>query len=126
MESSEVNDGFGKVLARASDESLRLYKHDLSAIKKSEARVSAANMCFMRARDILKEEEKAKAVLFTFTITAYNLEQQRWDKCPGCGDPDINQQSVTGKSWQGCYKCRVLLSSNGLIKAMDSSKGAKS
>ncbi len=126
MESSEVVDGFGKALEQASNEYLRLFKSDLRFIKKTDDRVSACNMCFMRARDILKEQGKAEANLFTFTITAYNLEQQRWDKCPGCGDPDINQQSITGKAWQGCYKCRILLSSNGLIKAMDPNRGAKS
>ena len=125
MESGEVVDGFGKALVAASTEYMQLFKSDLKFIRKTEDRVSACNMCFMRARDILKEEEKSKAVLFTFTITAYNLEQQRWDKCPGCGDPDINQQSITGKAWQGCYKCRVLLSSNGLIKAMDPNRGSK-
>ena len=87
MESGEVVDGFGKALVAASTEYMQLFKSDLKFIRKTEDRVSACNMCFMRARDILKEEEKSKAVLFTFTITAYNLEQQRWDKCPGCGDP---------------------------------------
>lgn len=126
MESGEVSDGFGKALEQASSEYFRLFKSDLRFIKKTEDRVSACNMCFMRARDILKENGKAEANLFTFQIAAYNPEQQKWDKCPGCGDPDINQQSITGKSWQGCYKCRVLLGSLGVIKAMDSNRGAKS
>jgi len=126
LESDKVDDGFGKLLKQASGEYSQLFKRDLRFIKKSEERVSAANMCFMRARDIQKENGKAEVNLFTFTITAYNLEQQRWDKCPGCGDPDINKESSAGKPWQGCYKCRVLLSSNGLIKAMDPNRGAKS
>lgn len=118
-------DGFVKALGTATKEYLQLYKHDLSAIRKSEDRVSAVNMCFMRARDIERENAKAEAMQFTFTITAYDLENQKWDRCPGCGDPDINKESSAGKPWQGCFKCRVLLGSKGLIKAMDPSKGAK-
>ena|SRR4030042_829036 len=125
MESSSMIDGFVKALETATKEYLQLYKHDLSAIRKSEDRVSAVNMCFMRARDIERENAKAEAMQFTFTITAYDLENQKWDRCPGCGDPDINKESSAGKPWQGCFKCRVLLGSKGLIKAMDPSKGAK-
>lgn len=125
MEGSSIDDGFGKLLRQASDEYSQLFKRDLRYIKKTEDRVSAANMCFMRARDIAREQDKSEERQFTFTITTFDLENRKWDKCPGCGDPDINKESVTGKTWQGCYSCRVLLGSNGMIKSMDSSKGGK-
>lgn len=130
MESSgvEQENGFIEALGQATEEYKGLYKGNLKFIRGSAERASAVNMVFMRARDI----EKAKSVkngkqLFTFTITAFDLENRRWDKCPGCGDPDINQQSASGHPWQGCRKCEVLLGSNGTIKAMDPlrGKGAK-
>lgn len=123
MESSNVRNGFADNLDEAVKEYLRLYKHDLATIKVGSDRTSAVNMCFMRARDLQREKDKPD--LFVFTITAYDPENQRWERCPGCGDPDINKESVTGKMWQGCFKCRILLGSQGVIKAMDSSKGAK-
>lgn len=125
MESSGVEQDadFVKALGQATNEYMRLYKRDLSQIRKSEDRVSAVNMCFMRARDIEREKGNNGRKLFVFTITAFDLENRRWDKCPGCGDPDINHESVTGKSWQGCFKCEVLLGSNGTIKAMDPTRG---
>jgi len=124
MESGGVEEqGFDSALDQAANEYLRLFKSEMAKIKSTEDRVSAVNMCFMRARDIEKAKGNNGRRMFTFTITAFDLENRRWDKCPGCGDPDINQQSASGHPWQGCFKCEVLLGSNGTIKAMDPTKG---
>ena len=120
-DSEVVETDFVKALGRATKEYMQLYRHDLAQIRKSEDRVSAVNMCFMRARDLVKED--SKVTLFTFTVSAYDPALQKWVRCPGCGDPDINQTSSAGKPWQGCYKCSVLLGSKGIIKAMDPSRG---
>lgn len=122
MESSSVVDGFEKALDQANKEFESLYRHKMSYIKKVEDRVVAAKMIMMRARDIEKEKATTTKRLFTFTITTFDPENRKWDKCPGCGDPDINKESG-GHPWQGCYKCEVLLGSNGTIKAMDPTRG---
>lgn len=124
MEGSPVeNEGFEKALRQAAGEYMQLFRNEMAKIKRTEDRVSAVNMVFMRARDIERSKPNSERRLFTFTITAFDLENRKWDRCPGCGDPDINQESVTGKSWQGCFKCEVLLGSNGTIKAMDPTRG---
>jgi hypothetical protein len=102
-----------------------LYTKNMRYLKKTEDRVAAVKMIFMRARDIEREGQKASQGQYTFTITAYNLGQQKWDRCPGCGDPDINKESASGKSWQGCFNCHILLGSKGIIKSMDPHRGAK-
>ncbi len=123
MEGSPVEaEGFEKALRQAAGEYMQLFRNEMAKIKRTEERVSAVNMVFMRARDIERGTAGAMRKLFTFTITAFNLDQRRWDKCPGCGDPDINKESG-GHPWQGCYKCEVLLGSNGTIKAMDPTRG---
>lgn len=115
---AEVIDPMVNALEKANAEFKDLYTKGTKYIKATEDRVSAVKMIMMRARDIAREVGKDSAPSFTFTITAFNLDDRRWDKCPGCGDPDINQQSASGHPWQGCYKCRVLLGSNGTIKSM--------
>lgn len=122
MGSGEIVD-FDGALDQAAKEYMRLFRSEMAKIKRTEDRVSATNMVFMRARDIEKASNANGRKLFSFTITAFDLEQKKWDRCPGCGDPDINQESASGHAWQGCFKCEVLLGSNGTIKAMDPTRG---
>ena len=105
-------------LAKANAEFKQLYTQDTKYIRSAEDRVAAVKMIMMRARDIVREADKDSAPSFTFTITAFNLENRAWDRCPSCGGIDINHEAASGHEWQGCYKCRVLLGSNGTIKAM--------
>ena len=125
MESDRVEgevSEFVKALDQATGEYRTLYKEKLKFIKNSESKSAAVNMVFMRARDIERANANDGKRLFTFQIAAFDPENRRWDKCPGCGDPDINKETQ-GHPWQGCYKCEVLLGSNGTIKAMDPSRG---
>lgn len=94
-------------------------------VKGARAAVEMSKGIAMKARDLEREANTQMVRKFVFTITAYNLEQKRWDRCPGCGDPDINQHSSSGHPWQGCYKCDILLGSNGTIKSMDHSRDKK-
>lgn len=118
---------FDKALEQASDEYKGIFKK-LRFIKKIGDRVSAANMSFMRARDIEREIERVEREKdrgngngypkFAFTVTMYDPEGQTWNRCPGCGDPEINKVT-NGFDWQGCFRCHVLLDKTGIIKSMD-------
>ncbi len=113
--------------AEAGDQATKEYKdlfHKLRFIKKAEHRVSAVNMCFMRARDIERENNTNEKSYpeFTFTISTYNPELQKWDRCPGCGDPEINKTAQNGNQYQGCFRCHVLLDKNGIIRSMSPKK----
>ncbi len=117
-----MTEQFPEALTKAVDEYKKVYK-DMKFIKKTEARTSACNMAFMRGRDIERENIKPEDGhrKFCFTISTYNPDQQKWDRCPGCGDPEINKES-NGHEWQGCYKCDILLDSSGKIRSMDHNK----
>ena len=114
-------------LSQAMDQATVEYKslfHKLRFIKKVSDRVSAVNMSFMRARDIERENSKPDNSFptFTFTISTYNPELQKWDRCPGCGDDKIDKTAQNGNEWQGCYRCHVLLDKNGIIRSMNPNK----
>lgn len=113
-----MSECFDKAMDQASKEYKDLF-HKLRFIKKASDRVSATNMGMMRARDIEREKGKQEnGHEFTFTISTYNPEMQKWERCPGCGDIEINKISQNGNEWQGCYRCHILLDKYGKIKSM--------
>lgn len=124
---------FDKALEQASDEYRGIFKK-LRFIKKIGDRVSAANMSFMRARDIEREIERVEREKdrsngngypkFAFTVTAYDPEAQNWGRCPGCGDPKIDRVT-NGFEWQGCFRCHILLDKIGIIRSMEPRNGKK-
>lgn len=121
MEANGVKeDGFEKALDQANAEFKQLYTEKMKYLKKTDDRVTAAKMVIMRARDIEREKSNGNGRKFVFTITAFDPEAKLWDRCPGCGDPNINRDT-DGHKWQGCYTCDILLGSNGTIKSMDHS-----
>jgi hypothetical protein len=81
--------------------------HRMRSIKKMDSRVDAVKMCFMRARDIERESNAKATSEFVFNLSTMNPDGT-WDRCPGCGDPDINKET-NGHPWQGCYRCHILL-----------------
>lgn len=116
-------DEYMQAIVQAISEYKELYTKDLKFVKNSDVRAEVMRGVASRARDIYREN-MAPTKKFTFTITVFDLEKRLWDRCPGCGDPDINKDS-NGHSWQGCYKCDILLGSNGTIKSMDHSRTKK-
>lgn len=112
---------FEKAMNQAGNEFKEQF-HRMRYIKKMDSRVVAVKMCFMRARDIDRENSKPDNSYqkFTFNISAFDFDQQIWDKCPSCGDPDINKES-NGHQWQGCYRCHILLG-KFQIKSMEPRK----
>ena len=84
--------------------------HKMRCIKKMESRVDAVKMCFMRARDIERESNAKSTSEFVFNISTMN-QDGTWDRCPSCGDPDINKTAANGVSYQGCFNpsCHILL-----------------
>ena len=81
--------------------------HKMRYIKNVDNRVVAVKMCFMRARDIERESNTKTSPEFVFNLSTMNPDGT-WDRCPGCGDPDINKET-NGHPWQGCYRCHILL-----------------
>ena len=114
---------FTEALDKAGSE-FKEQLHNMRFIKKMESRVDAVKMCFMRARDIERENNKddSNYPTFTFTISTYNPEQMKWDRCPGCGDDKIDKTAQNGNPWQGCYRCHILLDKNGIIRSMNPNK----
>ena len=79
-------------------------------IKKVDSRVDAVKMTFMRARDIERESNAKSTSEFVFNISTMN-QDGTWDRCPKCGDPDINKTAENGIKYQGCFgpSCHILL-----------------
>ena len=113
---------FTEALEKAGSE-FKDQLHKMRFIKKMESRVDAVKMCFMRARDIERENNKddSSYPTFTFTISTYNPEQMKWNRCPGCGDDKIDKVT-NGTEWQGCFRCHILLDKNGIIRSMNPNK----
>jgi len=111
---------FTEALDHATDEYKHLFHDKLRFIKKTEDRVSATNMCFMRGRDIERENNSKSTQEFVFNISTMK-EDGTWDRCPKCGDPDINKIAENGIKYQGCYNCHILLG-KFQIKSMKSQK----
>ena len=84
--------------------------HRMRYIKKMDSRVDAVKMCFMRARDIERESNAKSTSEFVFNISTMN-QDGTWDRCPSCGDPDINKTAANGVAYQGCFgpSCHILL-----------------
>jgi len=82
--------------------------HKMRSIKRIESRVDAVKMCFMRARDIDRESNAKSTSEFVFNISTMK-EDGTWDRCPMCGDPDINKVSANNVLYQGCFSCHILL-----------------
>ena len=97
---------FTEALDKAGSE-FKEQVHKMRFIKKMDSRVDAVKMCFMRARDIERESNAKSNPEFVFNLSTMN-QDGTWDRCPGCGDPDINKES-SSHPWQGCYRCHVLL-----------------
>jgi hypothetical protein len=116
-------DDYQQAIEQAVREYKGLYTKDLKFVKKADARAEVMRGVASRARDIYREN-MAPTRKFSFTISAFDVDKRLWDRCPGCGDPLINRDS-NGHAWQGCYKCDVLLGSNGVIQSMDHTKGKK-
>jgi len=104
-----MSEDFSKAMDQASGEYKQLF-HKLKFIKKTDSRVSAVNMSFMRARDIERENGNGKTLEFVFNLSTLN-QDGTWDRCPKCGDPDINKVSANQVPYQGCYNpgCHILL-----------------
>jgi len=109
---------FTEALDKAGSE-FKEQLHRLRFIKKMDSRVVAVKMCFMRAWDIERESNAKTSPEFVFNLSTMN-QDGTWDRCPGCGDPDINKQS-NGHLWQGCYRCHILLG-KFQIRSMKSQK----
>jgi len=105
-----MTETFDKALDQGREEYLRLFKQGLRTIKKTEDRVSACNMVMMRARDIDRESNAKTSSEFVFNISTMN-QDGTWDRCPSCGDPDINKTAANGVAYQGCFgpSCHILL-----------------
>jgi hypothetical protein len=98
---------FTEALDKAGSE-FKEQLHRLRFIKKMDSRVVAVKMCFMRARDIERESNMKPNPEFVFNLSTMN-QDGTWDRCPGCGDPDINKSSQNGVPYQGCFHCHILL-----------------
>ena len=92
-------------------------------IKKVDSRVDAVKMTFMRARDIERESNAKSTSEFVFNISTMN-QDGTWDRCPKCGDPDINKVSANNVPYQGCFSCHILLG-KFQIKSMKAQTGKK-
>jgi hypothetical protein len=98
---------FTEALDKAGSE-FKDQMHKMRGIKKVESRVNAVKMCFMRARDIDRENSSKTNPEYVFNISTMN-QDGTWDRCPKCGDPDINKIAENGVKYQGCYNCHILL-----------------
>lgn len=116
-------DDYAKAIDQAVSEYKGLYTDKMKFVKQVAVRAELVKAVSMRARDIYREAQVATKK-FSFCVLSFNLERGPWDRCPGCGDPEINKDS-NGHAWQGCYKCDILLGSNGVIQSMDHSKNKK-
>lgn len=98
---------FTEALDKAGSE-FKEQVHKMRFIKKMDSRVDAVKMCFMRARDIEREENGKKSSEYIFNLSTMK-EDGTWDRCPMCGDPDINKVSANNVPYQGCFGCHILL-----------------
>jgi len=98
---------FTEALDKAGSE-FKEQMHRMRSIKRIESRVDAVKMTFMRARDIDRENNVNSTQEFVFNISTMK-EDGTWDRCPKCGDPDINKIAENGIKYQGCYNCHILL-----------------
>ena len=110
---------FTEALDKAGSE-FKEQMHRMRSIKRIESRVDAVKMTFMRARDIEREGNSKTAPEFVFNISTMK-EDGSWDRCPKCGDPDINKVSANNVPYQGCFSCHILLG-KFQIKSMKSQK----
>jgi len=110
---------FTEALDKAGSE-FREQMHRMRSIKRIESRVDAVKMTFMRARDIDRENNVNSTQEFVFNISTMK-EDGTWDRCPKCGDPDINKVSANNVPYQGCFSCHILLG-KFQIKSMKSQK----
>ena len=101
-----MSECFDKAMEQAGQE-FKDQMHKMRHIKKVDARVVAVKMCFMRARDI-ERENNGKPIEYVFNISTMK-EDGTWDRCPKCGDPDINKVSANQVPYQGCFNCHILL-----------------
>jgi len=118
-----VPDDYTNAIDQAVSEYKELYTKSMKFVNPVAVRAELVKAVSMRARDIYRENT-APTKKFAFTVTVFNPERGQWERCPGCGSPDINQDK-NGHSWQGCYPCDILLGSNGVIKSMDHTKNRK-
>jgi hypothetical protein len=110
---------FTEALDKAGSE-FKEQMHRMRSIKRIESRVDAVKMTFMRARDIDRENNVNSTQEFVFNISTMK-EDGTWDRCPKCGDPDINKISANNVPYQGCFSCHILLG-KFQIKSMKSQK----
>lgn len=119
-----MTEEYDQAIDQAVAEFKRLYTTDMKFVKPSAVKAELVKAVSMRAKDIYREGQQPLKK-FKFDIRAYNLDRSLWDACPGCKDVEITHKSDNGHEWQGCYKCDILLGSNGIIQSMDHSKGRK-
>ena len=98
---------FTEALDKAGSE-FKEQMHRMRSIKRIESRVDAVKMTFMRARDIEREENGKTSPEYVFNLSTMN-QDGTWDRCPKCGDPDINKVSANNVPYQGCFSCHILL-----------------
>jgi len=98
---------FTEALDKAGSE-FKEQLHRMRCIKKMESRVDAVKMCFMRARDIERESNSKTSPEFVFNLSTMNPDGT-WDRCPCCGEPEIDKTSQNGVPYQGCFHCHILL-----------------
>ena len=110
---------FTEALDKAGSE-FKEQMHRMRSIKRIESRVDAVKMTFMRARDIEREENGKTSPEYVFNLSTMK-EDGSWDRCPMCGDPDINKTSANGVPYQGCFGCHILLG-KFQIRSMKSQK----
>ena len=110
---------FTEALDKAGSE-FKEQMHRMRSIKRIESRVDAVKMTFMRARDIDRDSNAKTSLEFVFNISTMK-EDGTWDRCPKCGDPDINKVSANNVPYQGCFSCHILLG-KFQIKSMKSQK----
>jgi len=110
---------FTEALDKAGSE-FKEQMHRMRSIKRIESRVDAVKMTFMRARDIDRDSNAKTSLEFVFNISTMK-EDGTWDRCPKCGDPDINKISANNVPYQGCFSCHILLG-KFQIKSMKSQK----
>jgi len=113
---------FTEALDKAGSE-FKEQMHRMRSIKRIESRVDAVKMTFMRARDIDRENNINSSQEYVFNISTMK-EDGTWDRCPKCGDPDINKVSANNVPYQGCFSCHILLG-KFQIKSMKSQNKKK-
>jgi len=113
---------FTEALDKAGSE-FKEQMHRMRSIKRIESRVDAVKMTFMRARDIDRDSNAKTSLEFVFNISTMK-EDGTWDRCPKCGDPDINKISANNVPYQGCFSCHILLG-KFQIKSMKSQNKKK-